>query len=435
MTEYTRVTIQGTARKADLVLPDDEPVAAVLPEVLSLLDERTERSSRPVVLMTTVGEQLSSSLTLAEQEVRHGTLLRLVHLDEAPAPPEVADVTDVMADAVSSRPDSWRPVWGVLAAALAALVLGLSTTPVVVAAGLVPARLWPAVAVVLLGAVLLGRRGRTGPAVVLTALAAGAALTLAADVAQRLGMTAPGTTPLLWVGLVAVLVSTVAVLGFRAVPLALGGVVAGVLTGGAAVMHVAGMAPEHVAAVVACAGALALGVVPGLAMTMSGLSGLDDRVVEGRLVARADVEGAVTGTHRALTAATVAAVAPTAISTWALAGTDDVFARGVAAAVGVILLLRTQVLPLAPQRLALLAGGAVTLIALMLSGALGTGTLLLAAAAVLVALLVLTGTSPSENVRARLRRFAGVVELVAVVALVPLLLALLGVFGDLVETF
>lgn len=116
MTTYTRVTIQGEGRKADLVLPDDEPVAAVLPEVLSLLDESTDRSSRPLVLMTTVGEQLSPALTLAEQDVEHGTILRLVRVDEAPPPPEVADVTDLAGDAVESRPDSWRPVWGVVAA-------------------------------------------------------------------------------------------------------------------------------------------------------------------------------------------------------------------------------------------------------------------------------------------------------------------------------
>ena len=87
MTDYTRVTIQGEGRKADLVLPDDEPIAAVLPDVLSLLDESTERSARPVVLMTTVGEQLSPSLTLAEQDVEHGSILRLVRVDEAPPPP------------------------------------------------------------------------------------------------------------------------------------------------------------------------------------------------------------------------------------------------------------------------------------------------------------------------------------------------------------
>ena len=90
MTRYTRVTVQGEGRKADLVLPDDEPIAAMLPDVLALLDETGVQSARPVVLVTTVGDQLDLSLTLAEQVVEQGTILRIVRLEEAPPPPEQA---------------------------------------------------------------------------------------------------------------------------------------------------------------------------------------------------------------------------------------------------------------------------------------------------------------------------------------------------------
>ena len=37
---YTRLTMIGSNRKADLVLPDDEPVGALLPQLLEVLDER-----------------------------------------------------------------------------------------------------------------------------------------------------------------------------------------------------------------------------------------------------------------------------------------------------------------------------------------------------------------------------------------------------------
>ncbi|WP_420114312.1 EsaB/YukD family protein, partial [Pseudactinotalea sp.] len=162
MTDYTRVTIQGEGRKADLVLPDDEPIAAVLPEVLSLLDETTERSSRPVVLMTTVGEQLSPALTLAEQEVEHGTILRLVRVDEAPPPPEVADVTDLMGAAVETRSDAWRPAWGVGAAAAIAAIIGFLGGPAAILNGFTAGQVGLGFVVLLALAVFGARRRHTG---------------------------------------------------------------------------------------------------------------------------------------------------------------------------------------------------------------------------------------------------------------------------------
>ncbi|MFS0702219.1 EsaB/YukD family protein, partial [Cellulomonas sp. 179-A 4D5 NHS] len=162
MTEYTRVTVQGEGRKADLVLPDDEPVAAMLPDVLSLLDDGQARSARPVALVTTVGDQLDPSLTLAEQAVAHGTILRVVRVDQAPPPPEVADVTDVAADAVQSRSDAWRPVWGVVAGAVLAGVLGFLAAGLAVRDVDVPAAtLLGACAALAVVAALLARRGRT----------------------------------------------------------------------------------------------------------------------------------------------------------------------------------------------------------------------------------------------------------------------------------
>ena len=88
MTDYTRLTIRGTANAADLVLPSDEPLAAMLPDVLSLLDEPAA-SARPLTLVTVLGEQLNTALSLDEQDVRQGAIVALVRLDEAPPPPEV----------------------------------------------------------------------------------------------------------------------------------------------------------------------------------------------------------------------------------------------------------------------------------------------------------------------------------------------------------
>ena len=41
MVEFTRLTVIGSARKADLVVPNDEAVAGLMPRLMDLLDEPT----------------------------------------------------------------------------------------------------------------------------------------------------------------------------------------------------------------------------------------------------------------------------------------------------------------------------------------------------------------------------------------------------------
>ena len=123
MSDYTRLTLRGSSTAADLVLPSDEPLAAMLPDILRLLDEPAA-PARPLTLVTVLGEQLNTSLSLAEQSVHQGAIVSLVRLDEAPAPPEVADITQLAGDSIADRADRWRREWAVLAAALACLVIG-----------------------------------------------------------------------------------------------------------------------------------------------------------------------------------------------------------------------------------------------------------------------------------------------------------------------
>jgi type VII secretion integral membrane protein EccD len=445
VTDYTRVTVQGEGRKADLVLPDDEPIAAMLPEVLALLDEGGARSARPVALMTTVGDQLDPSLTLAEQAVHQGTILRVVRVDEAPPPPEVADVTDIAADAVQSRGDVWRPVWGVVAAAVLAGVLGVfaarvavggsgtsASTSVGSSAGTVAA----VCAALTLVATLLARRSHAAPAVVGTAAAVGALGVVAQSLADAVAPPTVGVVALVWFGLSCLVVGVVGALGFADVALGLGGGVGALLVAALAATQVAGWEPTHAAAAAAVIGTLLLGLLPGIAMTASGLSGLDDRIVEGRRVPRVVAHRAVDTTHRALTWATVATSVVTGAAAWSLAGDDGTWGRLLAAAVGTVVVLRARLLPLAPQRLAVLAAGIAPWFALLVDlGRADPDDAVTLTALVVVVLAVVVGRRVGEHALARLRRLASVVELVAVLSLVPLLLAHLGVFADLVGTF
>ena len=102
----------------------------------------------------------------------------------------------------------------------------------------------------------------------------------------------------------------------------------------------------------------------------------------------------------------------------------------------VVLLLRTRVLPLAPQRLVLMLAGLVPLVALLVDlGSTEPEQAVGVALGVAVLVAALVGSHPSEYLKARLRGLANIVELIAVLALVPLVLARLGVFADLVGTF
>ena len=299
MSDYTRVTVQGTLNRAEVVLPSDEPLVAMLPDLLELLDEPAG-AARPLTLVTVLGEQLNASLSLTEQGVRQGSIVRLVRVDEAPPPPEVADITQLAGESVTVRNDRWRRPWAVLVAAVAAVVVGRLVGAQLLAAGAERDPLLAAAAVLAAVAIVLARRGGQGAGIVTTALAVGV---IGAPV-ETLVLGQPfGAAWGAWLGASGAMVALVAQLGHRDRGLALGAGSAAALVGLWAALGLAGLAPLVSAAIVAPAGALGLGLLPGLAMTGSGLTGLGDRVTGGDGVHRAHAADAVAATHRGLNGA------------------------------------------------------------------------------------------------------------------------------------
>ncbi|MEV7972099.1 EsaB/YukD family protein [Cellulomonas sp. NPDC089187] len=418
---YTRLTVQGAARKADVVLPDDEPVAALLPPLLDLLAEDRSGSGRPVTLTTLLGQQVDLTRTLAEQELAQGTLLRVVRVDQAPPPPEVADVTDVVAEALAERADRWQPVWGQAAVSAVAAATGwLAVTQLDRASAT-----WAVVVATGLGAVL-ARLRRFGSAWALAAAASGGAVALA----PMLDLALP--TALTGWAVLGVVAAVVGGLGAGRVSAGLGGLTAVLLS--AVVPVLEPMAGESGAlAVAGVLAVLVLGVLPGVAMTASGLNGLDDRAVEGRRPGRRRVLHAVSETYRGLTWATVAAAGVVAVTGWSLVRGQGVWSTVLGGLLGLLVLLRARVLPLAPQRLALIAAGVAVAVGWALTRT--PEAVLIGSAVVLLVAVVVSGLRTTGPLAARLRRLASVVELLAVLATVPLVLAMLGVFGDLVGTF
>lgn len=458
MTEYTRLTIVGSTRKADLVVPGDEAIGSLIPRLMQLLDERPGAVSRPLTLVRSTGEQLDTSLSIAEQAVYDGELLRLLREDAAPPPPEVADVTDVLADTYSTRRDLWSirsrcvvsastigaitAVAGLLLIDRAESLLGSASVALPVLAAVY--------AIAIVGAVIAGRVGGDWTGAAFTAIAAGAALPLGVlGVAASALPTAPGgqvlgdalaeqvpaVSALVWVALAAGIGA-----GLASRAAWWGGVIGALSSALPLALATVGVDRLGAFGITAVVTTLVCGLLPWYAMSASGLTGLDDQVVEGRLKRRDSVLVTVEHAYRTLTWSTAAVAVPLAVSSAALVGSADGWAVGLGAATVTAIASRTRAMPLAAQGYALwtaaLTGLVVGAALQLASGGLFAPWVVFAVLAVaLIAALIAGGASPPAHRRASLRRVGNLAESFAVAAMLPLLVGLFGIYGELLGAF
>jgi hypothetical protein len=442
VTDFTRVTVVGATRRATLVIPSDETLGSLIPRLVELLDERVAPVARPLTLLRVTGEQLDTTATAADQGLADGEVLRLLRLDEAPPPPEVSDVTDVVSDSLDARSGLWgatpRLLVGGVGIGLLVLVAGTTALDV---PGTAPAPLvaWAVCSVLGLG---LGLAGASRVAWALLAAALGAALPAALAVEALLPTSASGASaPWSVAAPTAVAVWTalflVAGLGRRSPSAALGSAVGllGALL--ATVLDRTPMTGAEASGVLATVAVVVVGLVPWYAMSLSGLTGLDDQVITGRLARREVVLTTVDRAYRTLTWATFGVATTLAVALLGLADTADPWARWLGIAVVVVTALRTRAFPLAAQ-VAALWGAVVPAVLVGVGSQLGggdagTAPLALAGLAVVVALLVLV--RPARHQRASLRRVGNVLETLGVVVLVPLLIGSFDVYAQLLGSF
>lgn len=439
MTDFTRLTVVGSLRRAELVVPDDEPFGGLLPRLLELLDEPTGPAARPLTVVRSTGEQLDAALSAGQQQLLDGEILRLVRADETPAPPEVADVTDVVGSTFAYRRGRWT-------AAARQTVAAVATGVLVCAAGLVQPvpRTAAAVAVVVLiaAAVIFGRLGRTWPAVALTSASIGLAVAAVHSAAPAAGLL--GRTPYFRVGPTAVMAAVVWVLlglgfgaGLRnrsAGPAAAIGAVLAILP---VVLTAAGMPAPHAIAVAAALAAVGCGVLPWYALATSGLTGLDDQVMSGAPGRRAQVLRTVDDAYRSLTWSTWAVAVPLAVGPAVLITATDRWMAGLGLALVLVTALRTRVYPLIAQRIPLWSAALVVAVAAIVAhqDLLGTSGRIVALALLAAVVAVAAGIELAEHHNARLRRLGNLLEAIAVIALPVLLLGAFGVFSDLLGAF
>ncbi|NRD26409.1 EsaB/YukD family protein [Frigoribacterium sp. VKM Ac-2836] len=439
MTDYTRLTIVGTARKAEMVVPADEPIGGLIPRLMELLDERPGAVSRPLTLVRSTGEQLDTSLSVAEQRIVDGELLRLLREDAAPPPPEVADVTDVLAESLASRPGLWtrRSRTATAAVAIGLLSLALSTvlsrTSDVDPVGTLAIVYGLAVVVALVS----GRFGGRWLAVAATSVALGCS----APLAVALGVVPALDLPPVDVVLAVVVLAWVALalgvgagLGSRSAWW--GGVLGVVLGAVPIVLRSLGVADAGAVGVGAVLAVVVCGLLPWFAMSASGLTGLDDQVVDGRRGRRDEVLLTVGDAYRTLTWSTFAVAGPVAVTALASIGSADLWQVGLGVAVVLVVAARTRALPIATQGWVLWAAALVGLLGGLLVQPLAPAWLVvvLFAAGVVVA-VVAGGVDPVAHQRASLRRVGNLVEALGVVALLPVLLGVFGVYADLLGAF
>lgn len=429
----TRITLSGARRRADLVLPSDEPLGLLVPDLVAMVGGRSGGDPGGYQLTTVDGTALDVAATLRECGVVDGTMVRLDPITDAPPAPILHDVADHVSDDVDGLRGRWDSTslrWTATAAAVAgavvaAWIVGPVIGPVVAAVA--------AAAAAAAGAVLAwwGSR-RIGVAVLL----GGAGIALVAV------PSATASWPLR-----AMLAALVVALVVGLLGAATGQVRAGLMGGGTLLVQlalwwlfgVAGLPAVQAAAVLAVLAVGVLGLLPRLAVTASGLAGLDDRQVADEPVTRVAAAAAVGAAHRGLALACVATAASGGVAGWLLAVSGSGWSTALAFLVGAALLLRLRAFPLTVEVVALVAAALAVGVGLLLHWMQVDTDLPWAGAAVAlavsgVALLALT-LRPQPHVRARARQLADRVEGIVVVVSVPVAVGVFGVYERLLETF
>ena len=429
----SRVTLAGTRRRLDLVLPSDEPIGVLLPEIVTMVGYPVTGDARGYQLSTVDSRVLDAATTLGAADIPDGAVLRVDPLVEAPPAAIVHDVSDEVADDLARRPGRWGPAartWtATVVCATAAAFAAVLAVPPLTAVAVVTAGVLIAFAGLVAG--LLGRT-EIGVAVLLsgTAVAGSAVPEWTSLWPHRWGWW------LLAAGLL--LIALGSITGNRRAGV-FGGTAVLLMLAGWAGPLLAGVPADRVAAVLVIVSVGGLGLLPRMAMVVSGLTRLDDLRNSDEAVRRSSVEAAVDAAHRGLVLSVLAVAVSATVAGVVLARAGTGWTSVLAALAAVALLLRTRAFPLAVEMLALIAGsltvGAQLLLTWSWSAPGQWWQPVVVSVVVAAAGLVTLAYRPAPHVRARLRRDADRWEGLAVVALIPVAVGVFDVYPRLLDSF
>lgn len=436
----TRVSIFGSLHHVDVVVPSDEPVSGLLPQLLNLTQEPSTFHNPPKVLTTDLGQPLPTDRSLAQSGVLDGAILRLRPFNDTPPDAVVFDVSAVASTQTDNSAWRWTAHWrsvtlpAIMAILLAgAAIVGLGS----LGGGLAQIMLLVASSILLILGVLMATafsNRRIGLGII------GAGTASAAWTFAVMDTTNDALLPFL--GLVAVAIATAVALALASShkTLFLGCAISlALLAGIFALVFLVSRDVALGAGTTGIVAAVGLGLAARLATQLSGLAGLDDDQRRGAAIRQGTTEQAIGRAHQNLALLTTVCSVALSLAVAALS-TDrgrEPWSIPLAAVLLAILVLRTQSLPLIFERVVGYTAASATAVAAIALFA--TRWSAPALALVLVALAAFVAAGAMARVRdasaARLRISASRAETFMVLATVPLLLGLGGLFSQLVKSF
>jgi type VII secretion integral membrane protein EccD len=356
---YSTVTVVGPRATRDLALPDDLPVAELLPQLLRHTGpEEPDDDGTGWALSTIDGVTFAPSETLTDHPVADGGVLLLHDATAAALPDTVEDVRDAVEDAVDAGGARWEPGTGRL---LAVATAGLLVAAAAFSPGDPSAILLTGGLVCVLAVLMSWWSARQHDLMTHLALAGGAVWAgrvgaTAVDVLAADGAAHPATQ-MIGAGISALLLVTAARAGARlATAYAVG--VATALGLGAFVWALwahMGLGAVRAQTLVLLIALFALALIPRLAMASAGLFALDRDVRSGEPTTDVHLARRLQATDARLTGAVCGLAATAAAAAALLAAQADPWAALMGTAGALALLTRSRIFELvrhvAPLRL------------------------------------------------------------------------------------
>lgn len=430
VTALTRVTVRGPDRAVDMVLPGDEPVGALLGQLVEIAHPDIPDTPHEYCLVLPDGDVLGSADTFASRGVPDGTPIRLVARLEAPPPPVVHDVGAAMEHATSRLRWSWgvrARGWLLIGVACAVLGWALWTVRAVIG----PAWMYGIGVGAGVVAVAVTRRVRTQLRVLL--LGAGVVTCAVAIGSGGLAWPSARLTGLLAAAVFGVALVAVLGHGRAAAAAAISCIVAAAAR---YLLAAVGASALLTACLCALGSVLAVGMLPRLALAWAGLTRIDDQRADGSQVSVVSVDRGISDAHAVLA---LALVPLAALAAWAgalLIGEESVWGALLATVMAAVLLLRQRAFPLLLQWLTLTAAGGYLLLLAANRIVAAYDLLWVPPTAAAVALAVAVAgiyVTPGAAARARARQVVDRVEQIGVLCLFPLAFAALDVYDRLLH--
>ena len=427
---YVRLTIRGSERAADVIVPGSLTPADVIPEFIELVGETTKVSS--LGLFTVLGARLDHTVPVGEQELLDGQVVQVLPLADAPLEPVVHDVVDRLTsiDVRGLWNDTSRPwVLGILSTVL--LLLSLWFIP-----GAFSRPWWPVAGMYALTIVTAALKVHT---LAWPLYAGSLLLTFLGGINFEFGSK---ESAIWWLSAFAANLAVFGVLRRRF--LALGTALATLAAGiGIFILSTTlGATAEQAGAIVAVIALAALGLVPRFAMQGAGLYKVQDALAEDEDVKVKRVDVAISEAYEALSMSVVVLAVTLAISLGLASAlvVENIFAAITVAAVAIAMVFRTRHFPFALHRAVLWGAAIVTGVCCAqaivaskpdLSVWLGVGVIVVA-----IAVYTVPRFAFRSSVNSALgRRISGVIERICTLVTVPALVGIFGVYSELLRTF